>query len=342
MHAASTNVRMNIEIRQFASRYSLSDREVDVLMMLLNRVTSTGEISDQLKLSPNTVSNHLKSILAKTNTNSKTDLLSAFVQHTYSMLYPYQVYARHPRVLVIDDEQEICQLFFSELEYRGVKVQCETKPDNIIERIAEFDPDVVVLDIMLPGSDGLKVLQQIRSHSTTTPKVILISGSLQYTRRSCIEAGACDLFAKPFDINQILFVIIEQFIDNTFVRSRFVRVDTEIDIAIGQSRVAAQIKNLAYGGAFVSADANVIIGSGIEAGNVIPVRFELPSFGVIEAKCEVMWARQRNSLHSPAGWGIKFADLSFEQDCAIRDYVRSQKKLSYLPNTEKVPIRTAR
>ncbi len=340
-HATSNVVRMSIEIKQFASRHNLSDREIDVLMMLLNRITSTVDIGKQLQLSPNTVSNHLKSILAKTNTSSKTDLLSAFVQHTYNMLCPYQMYARHPRVLVIDDDSEICQLFFTELEYRGVKVQCETRAENIMSRIAEFDPDIIVLDIMLPGTDGFKVLEQLRHTSTRPPKVILLSGSTQYSRQSCIDAGACDLFGKPFDINQIVFVIIEQFIDSTFIKSRFVRIDTEID-AIIANQIKAQMMNLAYGGAFIAIEPETLNTTNVEPGHTTTVNFSLPTTGPLELNCQITWARFRASLHSPSGLGLKFENLSFEQDYAIRDYIRSQKKLTYLPNTEKIPLRGSR
>ena len=109
------------EFVYFADNNQLSARESDVLAALLARVTSNEDIAEMLELSPNTVSNHLKSIYSKTETLNKTELMSFFANCCLNHLDKAKRYSKIPRVLIVDDEEDIIDLFQEGLSRHGQK-----------------------------------------------------------------------------------------------------------------------------------------------------------------------------------------------------------------------------
>ena len=121
-------VKFTHELGEFASMHEISERETEVFLLLLNGVTTSSDIGAHLSLSPNTVSNHLKSILTKTSTHSKTEAVAAYAQHCTAKLQSIKFFAKRPLVLVIDDDEDFCYLAREELEKRGIRALTETDP----------------------------------------------------------------------------------------------------------------------------------------------------------------------------------------------------------------------
>ena len=77
-------------------------------------------------------------------------------------------------VLAVDDETSILRIIQMQLENDGFEVDTAATGEEAIEKVAAIDPDIVVLDVMMPGMDGLEVLTQLRK--TSTVPVILLTG----------------------------------------------------------------------------------------------------------------------------------------------------------------------
>ena len=107
------------------------------------------------------------------------------------------------KILIVEDEQNIAELLRLYLEREGL----ETVIANDGERgVAEFErvrPDLVLLDIMLPGLDGWGVLRKIRAQADT-PVIMLTAKGETFDKVTGLEMGADDYITKPFDMKEVV------------------------------------------------------------------------------------------------------------------------------------------
>jgi two-component system alkaline phosphatase synthesis response regulator PhoP len=104
------------------------------------------------------------------------------------------------RVLVVDDEPDVLLLCRLNLEQRGHEVLEAPNGDSALELARSGSPDLVVLDLMLPGIDGYQVLQALRAGEETSgvPVLVLTAKSLQADRERSRQLGASAFLTKPF------------------------------------------------------------------------------------------------------------------------------------------------
>jgi DNA-binding response OmpR family regulator len=108
-----------------------------------------------------------------------------------------------PRVLVIDDDQELCALMTELLSGHGYQVATACDSAAGLESVFATRPDVVILDVMMPRLDGLDVLRRIRRRSQT-PVLILSARSTPEDRIQGLNVGADDYLLKPFEVGELL------------------------------------------------------------------------------------------------------------------------------------------
>lgn len=113
------------------------------------------------------------------------------------------------RILVIDDDDDIRSIYEHMFAWAGHHVAAALDAARGLELVESFEPDVIALDIMMPGMDGLSVLAVIReSASTRTIPVVIVSArTLNADRLRAFEAGADEYVTKPFDPNVLLQVL---------------------------------------------------------------------------------------------------------------------------------------
>lgn len=100
-------------------------------------------------------------------------------------------------IMAIDDEVEILRLLKNILEDEGYDFLGATSGDNAFAQLREHQPDLIILDIMMPGLDGFQVLDLIRRKSNVP--VIMLTGKGEVTAlRDSVEIGADDYVRKPF------------------------------------------------------------------------------------------------------------------------------------------------
>ncbi len=100
-------------------------------------------------------------------------------------------------ILVIDDEPAMCRLVASIFEKHGAKVESTFTGEGGLRSVQEEKPDLVLLDILLPGMNGLEVCRKIREFSDV-PIVMLTAVGRDSQLVSCLYAGADDYVTKPF------------------------------------------------------------------------------------------------------------------------------------------------
>jgi two-component system KDP operon response regulator KdpE len=107
------------------------------------------------------------------------------------------------RVLVVDDEQPILRAMAVNLRARGYTVDVAATGEEALALAARHHPDVVVLDLGLPGIGGLDVIRGLRGW-TSVPIVILSARDDRSNKVAALDAGADDYVTKPFDMEELL------------------------------------------------------------------------------------------------------------------------------------------
>ena len=108
------------------------------------------------------------------------------------------------KCLVVEDDPSISGLVTKSLSAEGFLVTHETDGDNALDRLIRESFDVAVLDIMIPGRDGLSVLRMIREKGINTPVLLLTARSSLVERVEGLEHGADDYLTKPFHIEELI------------------------------------------------------------------------------------------------------------------------------------------
>ncbi len=108
------------------------------------------------------------------------------------------------RILVVEDEKKTASFIRKALQAEGFAVDVCRTGDDALAAASTTSFDGIVLDIMLPGRDGLSVLRQLRERSNTTPVLLLSARGEVNERVDGLNAGADDYLAKPFVIAELV------------------------------------------------------------------------------------------------------------------------------------------
>src|SRR4051812_26401885 len=108
----------------------------------------------------------------------------------------------HSRVIfVVDDNRDIQDVLFNVLSIRGYEVHCFDGGEALLSRLSSsaVKPGLILLDVMMPGCDGLEVIQKVRASGSSVPIVMLSALSDLRTVVDCMKLGALNFVPKPFD-----------------------------------------------------------------------------------------------------------------------------------------------
>jgi DNA-binding response OmpR family regulator len=137
---------------------------------------------------------------------------------------------KKPRIAVIDDEENIRELLDISLALAGFDVRCAPDATRGLGLVREWQPDCVILDIMMPRMDGIAMMPLIRRLTEVPVLMLTAKGDLQ-DRIEGLEAGADDFLAKPFEPAELVARINSALRRPSLGQVNFIRVaDLEIDI----------------------------------------------------------------------------------------------------------------
>ena len=108
-----------------------------------------------------------------------------------------------PYILLVDDDPNISRLVQLYLEKEGFEVKTADRGDDALSEFRKLSPDLMLLDVMLPGMDGWQVLKAIRKTSTI-PIIMLTAKDETFDKVLGLELGADDYITKPFDTKELV------------------------------------------------------------------------------------------------------------------------------------------
>ena len=111
------------------------------------------------------------------------------------------------KILVIDDDEGILEGFKAILEENGYIVSTAVNADTIFSLIKSFSPNLILLDILLSGVDGIEVSRSIKNHATFQHIPIIMISAHPKIKKDIVTSGADDFLAKPFEMNDLLNLV---------------------------------------------------------------------------------------------------------------------------------------
>ena len=107
-------------------------------------------------------------------------------------------------ILLVEDDRKIASFVKKGLQEHGLSIEHCSNGDEGYELAASLSYDAIVLDIMLPGRDGLSILRNLREHHIATPVILLTARSALNERLDGLNLGADDYLCKPFYVEELL------------------------------------------------------------------------------------------------------------------------------------------
>ena len=109
----------------------------------------------------------------------------------------------HDRVLVVEDDEHVREAVARALRFEGYDVTTAVDGNDALVRIDALEPDVIVLDVLMPGTDGLAVCRILRDRGNRTPILMLTARHEVSDRVAGLDAGADDYLVKPFALDEL-------------------------------------------------------------------------------------------------------------------------------------------
>src|SRR5438067_2338305 len=111
------------------------------------------------------------------------------------------------KILIVDDEEAVCWALQRALTGQGHAVSVAASAEDAFRLASQQRPDAVILDVRLPGMDGLTALGRLRELTGDAPVIVVTAFGNLGTAVRAVEGGAFDYLAKPFDLDQALAAV---------------------------------------------------------------------------------------------------------------------------------------
>ncbi len=107
-------------------------------------------------------------------------------------------------VLIVDDEEQFLDVFSKRLQGRGMKVDTSVSGDDAIEKAKGKQFDAIVIDLVMPGMNGIETLKRLKDENPDLQIIVLTGHATVEKGIEAMKAGASDFMEKPVDINKLM------------------------------------------------------------------------------------------------------------------------------------------
>jgi DNA-binding response OmpR family regulator len=107
------------------------------------------------------------------------------------------------RVLVVEDEPDLAFTVKTRLELGGLKVEAVASGEEALAAVAQAAPDVIILDLRLPGIDGFDVMRHLRENGMDIPVVVMSAHASEWRIREASDLGSAAYLTKPVDLSEL-------------------------------------------------------------------------------------------------------------------------------------------
>ena len=328
-----TSQALHAETKTFCRSFKLTPRETDVVDVLVNGTVRIKDVADHLRLSPNTVNNHVNSILLKTKTRSKTELLSILLNRMAEELLQCRLMAKTPRLVILSDRSNSeLQVLVSGLVERHCSVS---------RAVSASEPAHFILADLATFEERRKTHPEQFAHG----RLILLEAlesETNYAEARCtaMAAGAIDLVVFPmtstsqldvgsldFPFSRLHRAIFGHYAESDTDRYYFVSSDMPKRLRQAQRRLLHATHDWGSGGLFLnSEDLATAFAEPLLVDDWVEFTVQASVDSEVKVHGDVVWVRDQALDNRRPGAGIRVWPSS--------DRVRTLfnlQNLSYVP-----------
>lgn len=114
------------------------------------------------------------------------------------------------KILVIDDDLDILSVMEILLSMKGFDVEVTAKGENTFPKIASFQPDLILLDVLISGHDGRMICKELKANKKTQHIPVIMFSAHPGAAAAIADYGADDFISKPFDVNNLISKVNKQ------------------------------------------------------------------------------------------------------------------------------------
>lgn len=214
-------------IDQYAEVSKLTTRETEILKLLTNNITHLKEMAEHLGLSQSTINNHLNNIYMKCRVKGKAQLLAQCFDFISKNLNEPKKKFVAPRVLVVDDEVELCEILKDYLEDIGFSVFTTPDSTKVMGMIEDNSVDIILSDINMPKLDGFELLKLVREKHPEYPVFMFMTGYSKYKNNDLYDSGAAVIIDKPIDFNMLYYQMMQFYLEDMHEKGRLIRITVQ-------------------------------------------------------------------------------------------------------------------
>ncbi len=134
------------------------------------------------------------------------------------------------RVLIVDDEVEFLDTLAKRLTKRRLQVSCSTSGEDAIRILKERPLDVVILDVKMPGMDGIEALREIKRTNPLVEVIMLTGHANVEVAIQGMELGAFDYLMKPIDIDELLYKVQDAYKKKSIQEEKIKHIGNEAGV----------------------------------------------------------------------------------------------------------------
>jgi CheY-like chemotaxis protein len=226
----------------------------------------------------------------------------------------------------VDDEPDFRSILAFSYVRKGYQVLEASNGREAFDVIQAGPVDVVVSDIMMPGGDGIELLDRTKKVLPGTPVILLVTGFDELSTKDAYEKGAEALFSKPFD-RRVLEETIYEVLNSREERkpgADRVAVDLEAELFFSGSSeaVKGRVSSLGRGGMFVTLRQEQFP----DINETVSVKVAMDGAGdALSGQGIVRWVKVKDAPESPFGCGIDFTSLGESERKQVLDFMNSKK-----------------
>ncbi|MBI5379090.1 MAG: response regulator [Nitrospirae bacterium] len=114
------------------------------------------------------------------------------------------------RILVVDDEEDICRLLTESLRREGFQVAAARSGREALTLVEQEPPDLIILDLAMPEMDGIETLRRLRERGVTAKVLILTAYGTAQRAREAMALGVREFIGKPFDLDRLIRIVAQE------------------------------------------------------------------------------------------------------------------------------------
>jgi two-component system response regulator CpxR len=149
----------------------------------------------------NRVEEELHTIVNQITDVQSINIHIAAPKNDADLIFPPNDHEAAPKVLLVDDEREFVQTLSNRLKIRNMGSTIAYDGESALEIVSKDEPEVLILDLKMPGIDGIEVLRQVKQSQPEIEVIVLTGHGSEQDKKTCLELGAFAFLQKPVDID---------------------------------------------------------------------------------------------------------------------------------------------